>query len=251
MDWPIQDVVRLSGTTSRTLRHYGQLGLVRPSRVGAGGVRYYDQAAIRRLQRVLLLRDLGVSLPEIARVLEGHTDDAEALRTHAEWLEQERGRIDRQLAAVRATITALQEGTTMSAHEMLDGFDHTQYRDEVAERWGTEARDRSEAWWEGLTMADKERFGAESKRLIEAWKAAFDRGVTPDSDEAQDLAAQQWQWITVAWGGREPTAEAFIGLGEMYVADERFGVTYSTATPGGPEFVRDAMRIYAERTLAG
>lgn len=137
----------------------------------------------------------------------------------------------------------------MSAHEMLDGFDHTQYRDEVAERWGTEARDRSEAWLEGLTMADKERFGAESKRLIEAWKAAFDRGVTPDSDEAQDLAAQQWQWITVAWGGREPTAEAFIGLGEMYVADERFGVNYSTATPGGPEFVRDAMRIYAERTL--
>ncbi|TPW65908.1 MerR family transcriptional regulator, partial [Schumannella sp. 10F1B-5-1] len=72
--------------TSRTLRHYDDVGLVRPSGVGAGGIRIYDAAALVRLQRVLLLRELGLGLPAIAEVLDGQTDDVHALLAHREWL---------------------------------------------------------------------------------------------------------------------------------------------------------------------
>lgn len=70
-EWSIQELARSAGTTSRTLRHYGELGLLEPSRVGSNGYRYYDQTSLLRLQRILLLRELGLSLSAIAEVLDG------------------------------------------------------------------------------------------------------------------------------------------------------------------------------------
>ncbi|HTN58440.1 MAG TPA: MerR family transcriptional regulator, partial [Protaetiibacter sp.] len=106
MTHSIQEVARLTGVTSRTLRHYDDIGLVRPSTTGAGGIRYYDADALVRLQRVLLLRDLGLGLPAIAEVLAGETRDVQALHAHREWLRQERQRLARQIASVEATIEA-------------------------------------------------------------------------------------------------------------------------------------------------
>ncbi|WP_371870236.1 MerR family transcriptional regulator [Kocuria dechangensis] len=77
---------------SRTLRHYGQIALLPPSRTGSGGVRYYDGDALLRLQRILLLRRLGLSLAVIADVLDGEQEVTDALRTHLALLEQERDR---------------------------------------------------------------------------------------------------------------------------------------------------------------
>ena len=77
-EWSIQQIAKLAGTTSRTLRHYGDIGLLPASRVGANGYRYYDQAALVRLQRILLLRDLGLGLPQIADVLGRESSEAHA-----------------------------------------------------------------------------------------------------------------------------------------------------------------------------
>jgi len=68
-DWSIQEIARLAGTTSRTLRHYDDIGLLPPSRIAANGYRHYDEQALVRLQRILLLRELGLGLPQIAQVL--------------------------------------------------------------------------------------------------------------------------------------------------------------------------------------
>ncbi|MFE7651143.1 MerR family transcriptional regulator [Streptomyces phaeoluteigriseus] len=67
-DWSIQEIARLAGTTSRTLRHYDDIGLLPPSRIAANGYRHYDGEALVRLQRILLLRELGFGLPQIADV---------------------------------------------------------------------------------------------------------------------------------------------------------------------------------------
>src|SRR6478735_1163636 len=104
MEWSIQEIARQAGTTSRTLRHYGDLGLLTPSRIGNNGYRYYDQDALVRLQRILLLR------------------------------EQEQARIGRQIASVRTTLHKTQEGTELMADEVFDGFDHTAHEQEVTER---------------------------------------------------------------------------------------------------------------------
>lgn len=138
-DWAIQDIARMAGTTSRTLRHYGDIGLLKPSRVGSNGYRYYDAAALLQLQRILLLRELGLGLPAIAEVFRRQTDAVEALSHHLEWLGQEQDRLSRQMASVRQTIETIRRGGGMVAEKMFDGFDHTQYKDEVEERWGKDA----------------------------------------------------------------------------------------------------------------
>ena len=151
MDWSIQDIARIAGTTSRTLRHYDDIGLLPPSRVGGNGYRYYDRDSLVRLQRILLLRELGLGLDAIGRVLDDRTDAAPALRDHLAWLRAERERLARQIASVESTITAVEAGGEIMAEEMFDGFDHTQYKDEVEERWGKQAYADSDRWWRGLS----------------------------------------------------------------------------------------------------
>jgi DNA-binding transcriptional MerR regulator len=104
VDWSIQDVARMAGTTSRTLRHYDDVGLLKPSRVGSNGYRYYDAAALLQLQRILLLRELGLGLPAIAGVFNHETDPIKALSRHLDWLRQEQERLARQVLSVRQTI---------------------------------------------------------------------------------------------------------------------------------------------------
>lgn len=247
MEHSIQQVARLAGVTSRTLRHYGELGLVPPSRTGAGGIRYYDADALVRLQRVLLLRELGLGLPSIAEVLAGETRDVHALHAHREWLRQEQHRLARQMASVEATIEALEGGEKPMAENMFDGFDHTQYKDEVEQRWGRDAYARSDAWWRSMSDSDKKEWQARMARLGADWIAAAESGLAPDADAAQELARRHVEWLAGIPGTPGAVKEYVTGLGEMYVADPRFAANYGGAE--GARFVRDALAVYAERHL--
>lgn len=248
MQWSIQDIARLSGTTSRTLRHYDEIGLLPPTSIGANGYRYYDEAALTRLQRILMLRDLGLGLSAIADVLAGQTDDARALVAHLHWLEQERDRVERQIASVTTTIRKLEGGEQLMADEMLDGFDHTVYKEEVEQRWGAEAYAKSDQWWHGLGAAGQEAFRAEAGDITAGFAAAHAAGTPVDDPSVQALAARHYAWVRAGWGGTAPSAEAYLGLGDMYVADPRFAKHYGGTE--GAEYVRDAMRVYAASELA-
>ncbi len=247
MQWSIQQIARLSGTTSRTLRHYDDLGLLPPTRIGANGYRYYDAAALTRLQRILLLRELGLGLPAIAEVLAGQTNDAAALEAQLNWLERERDRIDRRIASVTTTILKLKGGEQLMAEEMLDGFDHTVYKDEVEQRWGAETFATSDRWWRELGADGQAAFTAEAAAIEAGLRDARASG-TPASDPAvQGLIARHYAWVRRGWGGTAPSADAYRGLGDMYVGDPRFAKRYGGVD--GAEYVRDAMRIYADAEL--
>ncbi|SFN70081.1 MerR family transcriptional regulator [Mycetocola miduiensis] len=247
MEWSIQEVARHSGTTSRTLRHYGNLGLLRPSRVGANGYRYYDGESLVRLQRILLLRDLGLGLPAIAEVLARSSQPAEALHTHLDWLRREQDRLALQVAAVEDTLSKLEGGEQLMAENMFDGFDHTQYQDEVEERWGKDAYAKGDSWWRSMTDAEKTDWKARSAELGSDWIAAAESGITADSDEAQALARRHVEWLAAIPGTPGAVKEYVTGLGDLYVADERFAANYGGRA--GAEFVRDTLAVYAGRNL--
>ena len=63
MEYSIQELSRLSGVTTRALRWYDHIGLLKPSRVAESGYRYYGLAEVDRLQDILFYRALGVELP--------------------------------------------------------------------------------------------------------------------------------------------------------------------------------------------
>ena len=251
MDWSIQDIAKAAGTTSRTLRHYDSVGLLEPSRIGSNGYRYYDEDALATLQRILMLRDLGLSIPAIADVLSGQRDHTVALRQHLAWLQQEKDRLDAQIESVQTTITKMEGGEQLMAEEMFNGFDHTQYKDEVEQRWGKDAYARSDAWWRSLTDEQKNDWKQLGAELGFDWIVAADNGIDPGSDEAQALAQRQFDWLKGIPGTPGypdgPTKEYFVGLADMYVADPRFMQNYGGEA--GATFVRDAMRVFAEAKL--
>lgn len=247
MEWSIQDIARIAGTTSRTLRHYDELDLLKPSRVGGNGYRYYDQAALVRLQRILLLRELGLGLPAIAEVLEGQKDTSHALRTHLSWLRQEQQRLTRQIRSVETTLHKLKEGEQLMAEEILDGFDNSQHEQEVVERWGRAAYDRGQRQWASLSREQQRERMAEQERIAQALAEAGARGEDPASDAVQALVRRHHAWVSFFW---EPHREAYINLGEMYVADPRFSAVYDRHAEGAARFIRDAMRVFAEKNLA-
>jgi DNA-binding transcriptional MerR regulator len=247
MDRSITEVARLAGITSRALRHYDRIGLVAPSRIGSNGYRYYDEAALVRLQRVLLLRELGVGLTEIARLLDESTDAPAALRRHLDHLRRERSRLDRQIVSVQTTIDTLTEGGALMAETMFDGFDPTRYEEEVAERWGAAAAEEGRDWWASMSPDARGAWQERLAALNADWRAAAAAGLDPAGPEAQELARRHVSWLAGIPGtpgaGADPDPDYLRGLGEMYVADERFAANY-----GGPEgaaFVRDALAAHA------
>jgi DNA-binding transcriptional MerR regulator len=256
-DWGIAEIARIANTTSRTLRHYDEVGLVPPSRVGENGYRYYDRDALVRLQRVLMLREMGLGIPAIAELLADQGDDVRALESHLVWLGLEQERLARQIASVQRTIDERKGGDQIMAkdmpHAMFDGFDHTVFREEVEERWGREAYDRSDSWWGSKSDAEKAEWKAAQSALQSDWAAAATSGVDPEGAAAQLLAQRQFDGLadipgTPGYSTGGPTKEYFIGLGELYVDDARFAAHYGGAANAA--FVRDAMRAYAERKLS-
>jgi DNA-binding transcriptional MerR regulator len=244
MEWSIQEIARAAGTTSRTLRHYGHVGLLPPTRTGANGYRYYDQDSLVRLQRILLLRELGLGLPAIAGVLDGQPDTVAALESHLRLLEAERARIDRRIASVRTTLQKTRNGEPLMPSEALDGFDHTQYQDEVTERWGREAYQRADRWWSSLSEAEKRDFQQTQLDIAADFGAAARAGLAADSDEVQAITARHVRWLSAT---TDPTPGYLTGIGQMYVDDERFGRNYDRHAPGTAILIRDALRVYADR----
>ena len=267
MERTIQEVARAAGTTSRTLRHYDAVGILPPSRIGANGYRFYDDRSLVRLQRILLLRGLGLGLEEIGRVLDAQdaqrargeaaeAAEARILTEHLQLLRDERARIEAQIGSVERTIAALASDTPtlkegLMADRMFDGFDHTEHREEVERRWGADAYRRGDDWWRGLGEAGRDDWKARAEALARAWTAAAAAGADPEGTEGQELAARHVEWLRSVPG--TPAAEGgdlagyVTGLGEMYVADERFAANYGGAQ--GAAFVRDALAAYAAREL--
>ncbi|WP_210605386.1 MerR family transcriptional regulator [Brevibacterium oceani] len=249
MDWSIQETARLTGTTSRTLRHYDAIGLLSATYIAANGYRCYDEAALMRLQRIMLLKELGLPLARIAEVLDRSEDPIAALEQHVLSLGRERERIDRQIAAVTATITRLKAGEPLMAEEMFDGFDHREHEQEVTERWGAEAYRRSDEWWSALSNEQKTDWKSRVEALSRNWIAAAEAGAGPESDRCQDLARRHIEWLSAVPGtpANDPKGDlaGYVrGLGRMYVDDPRFGANYGGSA--GAELVRDSLDHYLE-----
>ncbi|MGO2153242.1 MAG: MerR family transcriptional regulator [Brevibacterium aurantiacum] len=249
MDWSIQETARMTGTTSRTLRHYDAIGLLPPTYIADNGYRCYDETGLVRLQRILLLKELGMPLNQIAEVLESTSDPIAALGEHVHSLGRERARIERQIAAVTATIARLEAGEPLMAEEMFDGFDHRRHKQEVTQRWGREAYETSAHWWESLPTTDKQSWKATVEELNQDWTNAAEAGAGPGSERCQDLARRHVEWLRDVPGtpASDPSGnlDGYVrGLADMYVSDPRFAANYGGVE--GAQLVRDSLDHYLD-----
>ncbi|WP_297084840.1 MerR family transcriptional regulator [uncultured Demequina sp.] len=244
----IARAARLSGVSSRTLRHYDSIGLLTPAWTGHDGRRHYENEQLLRLQHILVLRELGASLDRIREIVDA--DDPAItmahLRDHLAGLAAERDRYARLAATVASTIDSLEKGTTMTTDQIFDGFEHTKYEPEARERWGDDAVDTSNERWASLGKDGQQRHLDAHREIVEALGAAIRVGFAPDSDELQEIVAKHYAWVSLFW---TPTAETYRGLTQMYVDDERFRRNYDEVAPGAAALLRDAADVWAERNL--
>jgi len=253
MAWSIADVARMSGVTSRTLRHYDEIGLLAPAYIGGNGHRYYEQAGLLRLQQILLMRELGLGLREIAAVLERQVDQVAALREHHSRLLAERDRLDVLARTVARTIAEREkdEGTPdmekiSKPENLFTGFDTARYDSPAHQQWPGQAQ-QSAQFSGTLSEAERERLQREATAAM-VRMAEFMQAATPVTDPAvQAEIDAHYQGICRMW---TPDAAAFKALGQNYADDAQWRAAYDQVAAGLAEYQRDAMVAYADARLS-
>lgn len=245
----IAHVAKMSGITSRTLRHYDDVGLLSPAFTGEGGYRYYEQEQLLRLQEILVLRELGLGLEQIREVLDRDTDRVTALREHHERIVAQRNQLDRLARTVQHTINTLQGGKTMNAQDLFAGIprDSEQARelaDEAEQRWpgARETHTKVEGWSDEKWQAVKQQAAEASERIAELLR----EGVPATDPRTIEAVDAHYRWLLHFW---TPDRESYTGLGRLYADDERFTAFYDRIEPGMAPYLAEAMAAYAEQRL--
>jgi len=249
MEYSVNKISKMSGVSARILRYYDEIDLLKPEKVNPSGYRIYGQVEVDTLQQILFYRELGFSLDDIKKLLTAPDFDREvAFATHLSELHNKRKRLDTLISNVNKSISAMKGDAVMSDKEKFEGFKQSlidenerQYGAEVRKKYGARAVDESNTHLKGFT---REQYD-EGERLRLAFetelKTAFDAG-DPAGEPAQRACDLHRQWLCVFYP--KYNKEYHKGLGEMYVADERFRANYDKIAPGCTEFLRDAVNIY-------
>ena len=236
----VSEVSRLTGISVRTLHHYDAIGLLHPTAVTKAGYRMYDDAALCRLQSILLFRELQFPLKEIKTMLDSPSfDPSEALAQQIHLLELQRRHIDELISFAREI---QEKGVKPMAFHAFDNKDLEQYKAEVKERWGeTRAYQEYEQ-----KQRDGQDFAAGTAQLMGAFaKLGSMKELTPDNPQVQEQVGVLQRVITENFYTCTP--EILSGLGEMYTADERFRENIDRAGgEGTAEFARQAIAAYCK-----
>jgi DNA-binding transcriptional MerR regulator len=243
MAFTVGELARLTGITVRALHHYDEIGLVVPSQRTAAGYRLYDYKDVIRLQQVLLFRELGLPLDEIAFAIDEAGTREELLRKHRDVLVAKRTKLDAMLAALDSALVALEKGHAMQpddVKQMFEGFDHSQYEEEAKQRWGdTDAYKESMRRTKQYGKADWEQIQGDWQELY-ADIATLMKAGTPVTDAAVQTLVEAHRRHIDRWF-YPCSKDMHKGLGAMYVQDARFKANLDKVAPGFAQYLSDAI----------
>jgi DNA-binding transcriptional MerR regulator len=247
----VGEVAALAGITVRALHHYDRIGLLSPSERTAAGYRRYTVADLDRLHRVLVYRELGFSLEEVATLLDDpDADPAAHLRRQHRLLQERIERARAMVVAVEKEMEARQMGISLTPEERFEVFgenDPAQYADEVEERWGdTDAYRESRRRTASYGKDDWLQIKAEGEDVERRFAEAMAAGIPADDARAMDVAEAHRRHIGRWFYDCPPAMHA--GLGRMYVEDERFAAHYEQIAPGLAQYVSTAVQANAARS---
>lgn len=247
MEYTIQQFAALAGVSTRTLRWYHEIGLLKPARVGDNGYRIYTSAEADRLQLILFYRALGVELAQIKRLLDDPDfDRLAALRGHLDALQAEHSQLEALIRTVQNTIRAEERKEYMSDNAKFEAFkrnaierNEETYGEEIRRKYGDETVDAANRRVLSLTAEEYDRWQTIGEEIRRRLTAAVRAGISPESEEGQAIAALHREWLSLSWEKYTPQAHA--GLVTMYPEDERFRAYYDSEIDGCAAFLRDAV----------
>ncbi|WP_422391905.1 MerR family transcriptional regulator [Arthrobacter sp. N1] len=251
MRYSISQVAKMAGVSARTLRHYDDIGLLIPAAVSSNGYRWYGRHQLRRLQRILLLRELDIPLTQIKAIIAGDDDEASALRRHLTLITAERDRLDRIAATIMHTVDDLERNDRLADEDFFRGLDEKRANlaATLQERFGAAAGASVEAvtirtaQW---TRSDYDQAAADGQELYARLSEARRTGVDPTSPAALDLIAEHYAAIRAVW---PVDAAAYYALADLIETDPEQRDALAAEDSDLPPWVATAIRAYAVHHL--
>ncbi len=248
--YTILELSKLANVSTRTLRYYDEIELLLPSKLTKSGYRLYDEAAVDRLQHILFYKALGVSLRDIKSSLDDLSfNEVEVLTSHYKKLLEQKCQLEAIIQTVEKTIASKKGVLEMSVDEKFEGLkqslldeNEATYGDELRESYDESFYEKSQEKFKKMSKWQFEKAKQLDEEIIESLKQLVDTK-NPNSDEALELAKKHKEWIMFYWPSY--SKEAHVGLGEMYVADERFKKYYDKHKEGAAQFLCDAIKHLA------
>ncbi|MBN9464649.1 MerR family transcriptional regulator [Brevundimonas sp.] len=252
--YTVSQLARLSRTSVRTLHHYDEIGLLKPASVGDNGYRHYGRAELLRLQQILLHREFGMRLSDIRDLLDrAECDRLSVLREQRERLLAEADRYRRLTLTIDRTIAELEGRDPVMDEQLYEGFSpekQAEYEAWLIDRYGEPARERIEmgrAAMAAMSPAEQSAWRAEAMAMRADFAKAM-ADASPDDPSLDPLLKRHFDWVARTWK-TPPTAQAYAGLGRLYVENAEFKALYDAARPGLASWMAEAMAAYARRAL--
>lgn len=239
----VNEVSKLTGVSVRTLHHYDAINLLKPAKITAAGYRLYDDAALNRLQNILMFRELEFPLKEIRKILDNPAfDPAEALNQQIKLLELKKKHIEKLISSAREI---REKGVNKMNFNAFNKTEIDQYAAEVKEKWGsTQAYTEYEQKTAQKTIPELEKTGKQLMLLFAEMGSL--RHLSPSDKTVQEKTGELQSFITDNY--YTCTNEILSGLGQMYVNDERMKSNIDkTGGEGTAEFVSQAISFYCSR----
>ena len=239
----VKQLAALAGVTPRTLYHYDEIGLLKPSRIGANGYRYYGEESLLRLQQILFYRELDMPLEDIRKIMgRPDFDTLKALESHKQALKKKMARTQRLIKTVDATIKHLKGKTKMSNQGLFEGFSEEEQEklaQEAEQKYDPETVRESNRKWKSYSKEKKESILAEGKAIYMDLAAAMPKGA--GSADVQSIVTRWHKHLQHFWS---PNDEQLLGLADLYNNDPRFRENYEKNAPNLSGFMREAVKVY-------
>ncbi len=253
-NYSVKKLSALAGVSIRTLHIYDQTGLLKPVFRTEAGYRMYGEKELLRLQQILFYKELDFSLQEICNILDDPDFDLiQALESHKRALYARKQRIDTLLETLDKTIIKLKENKIMNHEELYEGLPKEKaeaYRNEAIEKWGSEKVEHSEKTLKKMGKEGLKALVKESEAIREALASLIHHN--PEGAEVQFQIERHYQNIRKFWGtagSSDAQAEAYAGLGQLYVDDPRYTEVNGQTNPEFALFMSKAMRFFADTRL--
>lgn len=246
----VKEVAELFGISIRTLHHYDKIGLLTPSEITDNRYRLYSEENLETLQQILFFRELGFPLKEIQTMMHNPSfNKKEAFILQRKMLIEKRNKLDKMIENIDKTLQHLMGETQYTYKERFENMNRkiSQYEEEARHRWGNQAVDEVSS---KLTNLSKD----EQIELSDSWDNIFNklaslRNHTPKSKEVQIEIKQWYDFLNENFSNY--SLDAFYGLGQLYIQDERFTKHIDRYGEGLALFMSEAMKVFTAQQKRG
>ena len=238
----IKEFAKFTGVSVRTLHYYDEIGLLKPSSVEkVSGYRYYNEDNLLRMQEILFYRELDFSLKSISELISSpNYNKCKALEEQKYLLTLKKERLERLIAAIEG---AMKGEIVMTA---FDNLEFETYKAEVQEKWGkTDAYKEHAQRTKHYTKDKWNDLAQDMDRIMAEFALCMRNGKAAGSNDAQSLVKKLQSHITENY--YHCTDDILLGLGQMYVADERFQRNIDKHGEGTAAFIRDAITVFCRK----